>query len=86
MPRQHIMGAARKGALGDHVFDQVEDIRLNAEHIDELAAAAFTRHVERATSSAKALAPDILAFLKKHVDASGAGATTSDFDGPGEEP
>lgn len=34
-----VTGAARKGAPADHVFDQVEDIRLLAEHIDELAGA-----------------------------------------------
>ena len=34
-----VTGAARKGAPADHVFDQVEDIRLLADHIDELAAA-----------------------------------------------
>ena len=33
-----VTGAARNGAPDDHVFDQVEDIRLNTEHIDELAA------------------------------------------------
>lgn len=34
-----VTGAARNGAPADHVFDQVEDIRLLADHIDELAAA-----------------------------------------------
>lgn len=34
-----VTGAARKGAPADHVFDQVEDIRLLTDHIDELAAA-----------------------------------------------
>src|SRR5262245_21740171 len=34
-----VTGAARNGAPDDHVFDQVEDIRLLSEHIDELAAA-----------------------------------------------
>lgn len=34
-----VTGAARNGAPADHVFDQVEDIRLLAEHIDGLAAA-----------------------------------------------
>lgn len=37
-----VTGAARNGAPDDHVFDQVEDIRLIAEHIDELAAAGAT--------------------------------------------
>ena len=37
-----VTGAARNGAPADHVFDQVEDIRLLAEHIDELAAAGPT--------------------------------------------
>lgn len=34
-----VTGAARNGAPADHVFDQIEDIRLLAEHVDELAAA-----------------------------------------------
>ena len=34
-----VTGAARQGAPADHVFDQVEDIRLLSEHIDELAGA-----------------------------------------------
>jgi len=34
-----VTGAARKGAPGDHVFDQVQDIQLLSEHIDEYAAA-----------------------------------------------
>ena len=34
-----VTGAARNGAPADHVFDQVEDIRLLGDHIDELAAA-----------------------------------------------
>src|SRR5262245_66555115 len=34
-----VTGAARKGAPDDHVFDQVEDIRLLHDHFDELAAA-----------------------------------------------
>lgn len=34
-----VMGAARMGAPADHVFDEVADIRILAEHIDERAAA-----------------------------------------------
>ena len=37
-----VTGAARNGAPADHNFDQVEDIRLLADHIDELAAAGTT--------------------------------------------
>jgi uncharacterized membrane protein len=34
-----VTGAARMGAPDDHIFDMVQDIQLNMEHIDELAAA-----------------------------------------------
>src|SRR5262245_13356993 len=34
-----VTGAARMGAPDDHIFDMVQDIQLNTEHIDELAAA-----------------------------------------------
>ena len=34
-----VTGLARMGAPADHVFDQVEDVRLLSDHIDELAAA-----------------------------------------------
>ena len=34
-----VTGAARMDAPTNHIFDMVQDIQLNADHIDELAAA-----------------------------------------------